>query len=306
MRAGHLLAHQARFRCVRWAKRVLRRTPSVRSHVTLICPDGTGREVIYTAPRLLEAPNWSADGSYLLLSGEGRLWRLSLDDGRLERVSTKPVYGINSDHGISPDGESVAISAGPIYILPVAGGRPRQITQTAGCYFHSWRPDGGALAYTGKVDGSTRLFRVPAQGGPSLRLTIGPGRDDCPNYTPDGQWVYFNSDRSGSWQIWRIPAAGAGVSDQDAEQVTSDTFENWYPHPSPDNRWLVFLSYEKKTPGHPPNRPVRLRCLPLPGQSRHAGEVREIVPLLGGQGTMNGPSWSPDGKRFAYVSYSIL
>jgi Tol biopolymer transport system component len=35
-------------------------------------------------------------------------------------------------------------------------------------------------------------------------------------------------------------------------------------------------------------------------------EIREIVKLFGGQGTINVNSWSPDSKKFAYVSYELV
>ena len=85
----------------------------VTSHVTVLSLDGQ-KKVVYSAPRKLEAPNWSPDGRYLLLNGEGRLWRLPLAGGEPEAVETGSVKGINNDHGIAPDGKRFAISAGHI------------------------------------------------------------------------------------------------------------------------------------------------------------------------------------------------
>jgi Tol biopolymer transport system component len=82
------------------------------------------------------------------------------------------------------------------------------------------------------------------------------------------------------------------------EQMTSDGFNDWFPHPSPDGKWIVFLSYGPEVKGHPPDKDVRLRLMPVGG-----GEIRELARFNGGQGTINVPSWAPDSSRFAYVRY---
>jgi TolB protein len=83
--------------------------------------------------------------------------------------------------------------------------------------------------------------------------------------------------------------------------MTSDEWEDWFPHPSPDGRWIVFLSFEKGTQGHPADKNVLLRRM-----DAKTGEIRVIQRLLGGQGTINVNSWSPDSKRFAFVRYVIV
>jgi Tol biopolymer transport system component len=278
---------------------------AVTSHVTLLTVDGASRKVLFTAPRRFEAPNWSPDGQYLLLNSEGKLWRLSVAGGEPEQVATGTVTGINNDHGISPDGKLFALSAGHIYVVPAAGGQPRQVTQKTPSYFHGWSPDGKTLVYCARRDGNFDIYSLPVAGGEEQRLTTHPGYDDGPDYSPDGKWIYFNSDRSGSWDVWRLPADGAGPGDAKAERITSDDYEDWFPHPSPDGNWLLFLSYEKGTKGHPADQDVVLRLMPLPGAKPVAAKIRELTRLRGGQGTINVPSWSPDSKRFAYVSYSV-
>lgn len=273
------------------------------SHITVITPDGKGKEVIYSTSRHFEAPNWSRNGRYLLLNSEGKLWRLALTGGEPEPVDTGAIQRINNDHGISPDGKWFAISAGQIYVLPSAGGEPRQLTEKTPSYFHGWSPDGKTLAYCAKRDDNFDIYSISLDGGAEKRLTTSAGYDDGPDYSPDGKWIYFNSDRSGSWDIWRMPADGAGESDARVERVTNDDWEDWFPHPSPDGKWLVFVSFPKGTKGHPANQEVVLRIMPMPGQMLKPTAIREVVRLHGGQGTLNVPSWSPDSRRFAYVSY---
>jgi TolB protein len=97
-------------------------------------------------------------------------------------------------------------------------------------------------------------------------------------------------------QIWRMKPDGS-----EQQPVTNDEFNNWFPHPSPDGKWLVFLSYEKGVTGHPANQPVKLRLMPLAG-----GQIQDLATLFGGQGTINVPSWSPDSRHVAFVSYELL
>ena len=97
-------------------------------------------------------------------------------------------------------------------------------------------------------------------------------------------------------QIWRMGADGSA-----AEQVTFDDQVNWTPHVSPDGKWMVFLSYEKGTTGHPANKDVELRLMALEDK-----KVKVIANLMGGAGTINVPSWAPDSDHFAFVSYQML
>jgi TolB protein len=86
----------------------------------------------------------------------------------------------------------------------------------------------------------------------------------------------------------------------DQIQLTDDQYNNWFPHPSPDGKWIVFLSYlDTIDPSsHPADKNVMLRLMDI-----RTRVVRELCRFLGGQGTINVPSWSPDSKQFAFVSY---
>jgi Tol biopolymer transport system component len=170
------------------------------------------------------------------------------------------------------------------------------ITESAPSYWHGWSPDGKTLAYCAERNGEFDIYTISATGGAETRLTTAQGLDDGPDYSPDGRFIYFNSDRTGRMQIWRMRTDGT-----EQEQITRDEWNNWFPHPSPDGRSLVFLSYEPDVKGHPENKDVTLRLLNL--QSRN---VQVIARLFGGQGTINVPSWSPDSRRLAFVSYQLI
>ncbi len=258
------------------------------------------RRVVHVVPERIEAPNWSRDGRFLIFNGSGRLHRIPVAGGKPETIDTGAAVRNNNDHGISPDGTMLAISDGShpdrrsrVHIVPISGGAPRLVTENAPSYWHGWSPDGKTLVFCGERNGEFDIYSIPVEGGKETRLTDAKGLDDGPEYSPDGEYIYFNSVRTGLMQIWRMKPDGSGQ-----EQITFDESNNWFPHISPDGRLMVFLTYEKEVTGHPPNKEVMLRLMNLADRKVHV-----LTRLFGGQGTINVPSWSPDSRRLAFVSY---
>jgi WD40 repeat protein len=260
------------------------------------------RSVVYRAKQHFEAPNWSPDGRYLLFNGDGRLSTIPVLGGTPSLLATGPANRCNNDHGFSPDGRWLAMSDqhdGPsrIYVVPSTGGTPRLVTPLGPSYWHGWSPEGKTLVYCAERAGNYDVYTIPVEGGAERRLTTAEGLDDGPEYSPDGRYIYFNSERSGLMKIWRMKADGS-----DPQQVTLDPdHADWFPHPSPDGKSLLFLSYDKAVQGHPANQDVALRILSLPD-----GKPRVLARLFGGQGTINVPSWSPDSRFAAFVSYRLV
>lgn len=276
--------------------------PKLYSTLETITVASTDRRVVYVAAGRFEAPNWKRD-DYFLFNRDGRIERMPGDGGRPELVETGFATRVNNDHGISPDGTMLAISDSSqeqhksiIYIVPIGGGTPRRVTQASPSYWHGWSPDGKTLAFCGDRGGNFDVYTIPAAGGEETRLTTAEGLDDGPEYSPDGKYIYFNSVRTGTMQIWRMKTDGT-----DQEQVTSDEFNNWFPHISPDGQGMVFLSYDKSVTGHPENKDVMLRIMTLADK-----KINVLAKLFGGQGTINVPSWSPDSRRVAFVSYQLV
>jgi TolB protein len=289
-------------------------TQQRRSKISVLDLKDKSIRVIYTADQVFEAPNWSPDGKYLLTNSHGSLFRIPLDEGAAEprKMDLGTVSHCNNDHGISRDGKWLALSAtsgapeSQVFLASIDGSNPRLMTPKYPSYFHGWSPDGRWLAFVGQRDGNFNLFRVAATGGEEERLTSRRAYDDGPDYSPDGKWIYFNSDRSGSWDIWRMPAEGAGADDARAERVTEDELEDWFPHPSPNGKWLVFLSFPHGTKGHDAETDVEIRMMPLPGAKLKPARIQVLAKIFGGQGTVNVNSWSPDSKKFAFVTYETI
>jgi TolB protein len=273
----------------------------------------TGKlEMIYSSQQPFEAPNWTTDGKALIYNisgraeGWGRLARFDLATRKATLIGTGTAIKNNNDHVLSFDGTMLGISdqsapggQSAIYTLPSSGGTPKRIAPLTPSYLHGWSPDGKWLVYTGGRSNKYDIYKIPSDGnGPETRLTDSPGLNDGPEFTPDGKYVYFNSSRSATMQIWRMKPDGTGQ-----EPVTNDEFNNWFPHISPDGRWIAFLSFSQEvTPtDHPYYKQVYLRLLPIAG-----GAAKVIAYVYGGQGTINVPSWSPDSRRLAFVSNSDL
>lgn len=265
------------------------------------------RKLVHTTKDSMQAPNWTPDGRFLIYNRNGRLFRFEIASGKVSEIDTGFATANNNDHVLSFDGTMLGIShhsadddgSSMVYTLSASGGAPKKITSKGPSYLHGWSPDKKWLVYTGGRDGNYDIYKISSEGGEEIRLTNAEGLDDGSEYTPDGKFIYFNSTRSGLMQIWRMKPDGSAQ-----EQVTDDGFNNWFPHISPDGRWIVMISYLKgdvAPDDHPFYKRVYLRLMPASG-----GKPKVIAYLYGGQGTINVPSWSPDSKRLAFVSNSVL
>ena len=272
---------------------------------------GTGEDrlVLESSTELFEAPNWTPDGRHLIVNSAGRLYRVGTRGVELEPIDSGSLTDVNNDHILSPDGQILYVSSqdGHLYSLPASGGSPRRITNDHGADFHHYlhgiSPDGRTLAYVGVephngVPGAYRnIFTIPSDGGQDTRLTDTPMAADGPEFSPDGQWIFFNREvgaaGGGHAQLFKMRPDGTELT-----QLTFDRRVNWFPHPSPDGTTVLYLSFPTGTLGHPAGRDVILRTVTPDGD-----DVTDVVSLRGGQGTVNVNSWAPDSDQFAYVAY---
>jgi TolB protein len=276
--------------------------------------DVQSRRVVRHFDGKIEAPNWTRDGRSLIYNADGRLWSIPVEGGDPAQIDTGRHVKNNNDHGISPDGTQLVISDqsepddySRIYTLPI-GGSDTPVLRVghpdARSYWHGWSPDGKSLAYVyvHATNGKAELWARDIVTGRDRVLVGGPGAgaNDGPEWSPDGRYLWFNSTRSGAMQIWRASADGSNPV-----QMTHDAnFRDWFPHISPDGKWVAFISFglDIALGDHPPNRDVVLRIMPADGSA----PPRVLTRLFGGQGTINVPSWSPDSKQIAFVSYRLV
>lgn len=267
------------------------------------------RMIIYEKAGRFEAPNWMPDGTKLLFNMDGRLYKIPVTGGEPEVLNTGFANRNNNDHGISFNGKLLAIShqreglpggGSTVYVLPLKGGKPKMVTENTPSYWHGWAPNNREVIYVAQRNNIPvyNIYRNSIKGGKEVALTnIKEGQhvDGC-EYSPDGKFIYFNGNLNGTMQIWRMKPDGTSI-----EQMTFDNYNNWFPHISPDGKWIVFISFplDIDPNSHPSYKRVMLRMMPASG-----GEPKVIAWLYGGQGTINVPSWSPDSKQIAFVSNS--
>ena len=265
----------------------------------------TGKRMVeYTETGSLQAPNWTPDGKSLIYNSSGLIYKLDLASKKPVVINTDFVKSNNNDHVISFNGKMLGLSSSSgdkkygsmVYVVPITGGVPKQITPIGPSYLHGFSPDGKSVIYTAQRNNDFDIYKKGVNGGEEVNLTNSPGLDDGSEYSPDGKYIYFNSTRSGLMQLWRMKPDGS-----QQEQLTFDEYNNWFPHVSPDGKMIAFLTFDKevKPDDHPFYKHVYLRLMPIAG-----GKPTVIAYLYGGQGSINTPSWSPDSKKIAFVSNS--
>ncbi len=275
------------------------------SRLETVDADTGVRSVLKEFDHVIEAPNWTRDGRYLVYNSRGCMFTYEVATGSVKQIETGFAVDCNNDHVLSPDNTQIAVShftyedaISRIYTLPFQGGDPVLVTESGPSYLHGWSPDGKCLAYCAERNGQYDIYTISVAGGPETQLTNTPGLDDGPEYSPTGQHIWFNSVRSGLMQVWRMQADGSSPVHMVKEDANC-----WFPHVSPDGEWVAYIAYGKDdvAPGdHPANKHVEIRLVPSAG-----GMSRTIVELFGGQGTMNVNSWSPDSRMLAFVSYRL-
>ncbi len=270
---------------------------------------GSTRLVYETREVLFEAPNWAPDGC-LVINAEGGLYDLPASGGEPQRIPTEGLPPVNNDHVLAPGGRTIYASANDrhIYSVPREGGKAAQVSLDDGRmhFLHGISPDGTVLSYVALependdwwAHANVRLLATDSSW--DIPLTDSSRPDDGPEFSLDGQWVYFNTELfttdAGHAQIARVSIDGS-----DLQRLTHDGQVDWFPHLSPNGTHAVYLSFPPGTIGHPADKPVQLRIVEVTDWDTPVA----TIDLFGGQGTINVASWSPDGTEFAYVAYPL-
>ncbi len=259
---------------------------------------------------IIEAPNWSPDGSALYYNADGLIYRYDLGNKVISQVDTGICTNCNNDHVLSSDGTEIAVShmnveqgfSSYIYRISLTGEKdkrePKKITPNSPSFLHGWSKDGELVycAFRGEAENTVDIYVISEEGGTERRLTDGRGYNDGPEYSPDGRQIWFNSTRDGLMQIYHMDRDGSNLV-----QVTHTRQNEWFPHISPDGTRVVYLTFQKgdlDPSQHVANLYVSLSVMDCDGTN-----VRKLTEFFGGQGTINVNSWSPDSKQIAFVKY---
>ncbi len=264
------------------------------------------RKVIYEKKGRFEAPNWMPDGKKLLFNMDGSLFTIPVEGGEIAKINTGTANQLNNDHCLSFDGKMIGISyndgkGSNVFVLPIEGGSPHAVTTEAPSYLHGWAPNNKEVVYVAVRNGVKiyNIYKNSIKGGNEVVLTDNKNRehvDGC-EYSPDGKFIYYNGNKNGgTMQIWRMKPDGTGK-----EQLTFGENNLWFPHISPDGKWISYISFgpDIELNSHPSYKRVTLCLMPTTG-----GAPRTIAYLYGGQGSFNVNSWSPDSRHIAFVSNS--
>jgi TolB protein len=262
------------------------------------------RKVIYESKVRLGSPSWLADGNKILFNEAGSLFTIPNAGGAAEKLNTGALGKINPGQAISYDGKKIAISvddgttASSIYTVPIIGGNPELASKKGSAFGVSWSRTNREIYYVASMEKTpAHIYKSNPDGSGEIQLTANKrGQVGGPEPSPDGKFIYYNDNISGTMQLWRMKPDGSGK-----ERLTFDENHNWFPHISPDGKWIAYLSFlpDINPNALPSYKNVTLRLMPTTG-----GGQRVIAYLSGGQGTLNSACWSLDSKSIVFVSNS--
>ncbi|MBX3279290.1 MAG: PD40 domain-containing protein [Acidobacteria bacterium] len=240
-------------------------------------------------------PMWGRDGHIYFVSdrdtnGVANIWRVPEQGGKSERVTSFTAGEVRWP-GISADGKVIVFEHEfGVWKLDTASRRVSQIKLNISAEtqenmaeireFNSQLDDYDLAPSGRRIVFSTHgeIFTAPVEEGDLRQITDGPARDRDPQYSPDGKWIAFVSDRSGREEIFVASAEGGG----EARQITNIDILKSNFRWSPDNREVAYTSSDFK-----------LRKFNL-----ETGQTTDLASSR--YGAITAPAWSPDGKWIAY------
>ncbi|HSV66805.1 MAG TPA: amidohydrolase family protein [Mycobacteriales bacterium] len=255
-------------------------------------------ELLYTADGRIRR-RWLATGSVrdvpftATVSFPDRRYRRSRPD--IDSTRTRTVHGIASPV-LSPDGGQVAFRAlNALWLMPV-GGVPRRVVGDG--FFSSdpaWSPDGRLLAYSSDRAGTADLWVRELATGAERRLTALPGAQLAPSWSPDSGRVAYTDHDGGTWVL--------DVASGEVRQVLPALFLPGRASWSRDGDTLALAAVK------PYSRRYREGTSQILTVRLSTGEISYAEPMphrsLSTRGD-DGPVWSPDGTRMAFVVGSVI
>ena len=230
---------------------------------------------------------WFRDGSAVLYSADGRLWKVAASGGQRSEVPftarlslslptralpparfpepgrQEPARGFMG-LALSPDGHRIGVLAlGKLWIIPV-GASPHPVADvpfTATSL--AWSPDGGEVAWSAGIADQQDLFATDLKTGDTRRITALPGREAHPTYSPDGRHLAFvHAQKDGILRV--VDASARNITDaaqtRDLGSIGLDGTSP--PQWSPESDGLLVAG------GAELNEPTRATFVALSGERR--------------------------------------
>ena len=196
-------------------------------------------------------PSISSKGNQLVYQqvvGNDNIWRVDLRD---EKHRLGPAAVVISEKGgkgrphFSPDGKRIAFESDrlgypEIWACDSDGSNCGQLTSLRGTAGAArWSPDGHYIAFEFRPKEHSEVYFLEVGGGRPRLLATLPGADNGgPNWSRDGKWIYFYSDRGGGpFQLWKIQLNGGPPV-----QVTKNG--GVFAAESADGRFLYYSKFE--------------------------------------------------------------
>src|SRR5215471_13850690 len=284
------------------------------SGIFLISPLGGGEKKIAEVkpppgPDNMRMMAWTADSRSLIISEltspiRTSLFQLSVETGEKKRLSSPPEPGIGDRWpAISPDGRMLAFARFPqdsspnVYVMPLAGGEPRQITDEKGNFAGlAWTPNGREVVFSSDRTGVFRLWQVSARSSPgSLPTLVEGGGEDArfPSFSRPGtaasvRLAYQRFEQNSD--IRRAEIVGEGTPQHALKASTPfliSTRAESEPSFSPDGTKIAYVSWnsgaaEVWISGSDGSNPLALTSMKGPD--------------------VGGPRWSPDMRRIVFFA----
>jgi len=204
------------------------------------------------------------------------------------RTDTNPQF--------SPNGKKIAFTSNrsgssELWSCTVDGANPAPLTSMKADLLNAprWSPDGELIAFSAMVDRNRDIYTISADGSGLRRMTSERSEEGRPNWSRDGRWIYFYSNRTGRQQIFKVPSKGGP-----AVQVTvgggHESFE------SPDGKTLYYINYDSMEAGG-----KGLWSRPTTGETK--AEIEQPVPELTG---LSESFWAVIDRGIAFVEFDPL
>ena len=250
-------------------------------------------------------PAFSPDGERIVFRSErdgGGIFVMGATGESARRLTT---FGYHP--AWSPDGRYIVFQSarwshatradgGQLFVIDTLGAsQPRLLTpDLRHAYLASWSPGGRRIAFFGVDGGNRDIWTLPAEGGPPVQVTRDPSTEWHPVWSPDGDYLYFLSDRRGSMNLWRIAIdENSGAVRGDPEQITMPSADTLHFSFARVGRRLAYVNRVRS------GNIARLMFDPV-NETVTGG----VSPLTHGSWLALTPDISPDGQWVAFNTWN--